>query len=134
MEKLLEKRAGGLILRIEKDEELEYLVVKSVAGQFELRLRDDTMNFHMIKGAMEENQEDFYGFISHMWFMMGVTLPDAEYFDAIMAALKAREERYLAEYPEGEEEDEEKVIADMEMAAKIEEELAESAGTENPEA
>lgn len=124
MEKLLEKRAGNMILRIEKDEELEYLVVKSASGQFEMRLRNDTAQHVLVRELMEGDKEDMYGLLSHMWYMVGITIPDGEFIEDVMKALENAEKRFVEGYKiEGEDED--KIIEDMEMAASLEEILSE---------
>ena len=121
MEILHEKRAGNLILRIEKDEEIETLVVKSVAGHVEVRLRNDTSIFAIIKKAMEDEQEDLYGIVAHLWFLQVTAVPDGEYIDDALQAYDALSYRFQNGYKPENEETEDEIIEDMERSAQLEE-------------
>lgn len=131
MEKLMEKRAGNMILRHEKDEELEYIVVKTAAGQFEARFRNDMMMFVVMKELMEQDNESVYGSLAHMWFMVCSTMPDLKFMEDLTAAVEGAVERYVEfEGKEYSEEEEQKAIDDVEMVESIQEEL-ENAGEEH---
>lgn len=122
METILEKRAGNIILRIEKDEELEYLVVKTAIGHFEMRIRKEVPMFAVMKELMENDEEGLYGAVAHLWFSIGITIPDGEYIEDLVNALEGVEKRFLEGY-NPEEEDDEKVLEDMEAADALKEQI-----------
>lgn len=127
----MEKRAGNMILRVVKEDEVEYLVVKTAVGQFELKLRSDTMMFNIIASLMENNEEGMYSALAHLFFVFCSTAPDEEYLNDIVKAIDACNMRMVAAFKNNEEdEDEKKIIEDMEYAFSLAENIEENSKAE----